>query len=99
MLETSDRAGFAGEALPTLGLFCEERMEHLDGDVAMQPLVVAAVDDAHAALPDDLDDLVVQQVLADERIGARGAQLCDATPSRTRELNGLRQQASGRFAR
>ena len=58
MIERRDRAGFALEALG------ERALDGLDGDVAIEPDVVGAIDVAHAAGSGGVDDFVRSEACA-----------------------------------
>src|SRR5262249_23185972 len=51
-------AGLAGKALAGGAAGGQLRRQHLDGDKAIQDRVESLEDDAHAAMPDDFQDLV-----------------------------------------
>ena len=58
MLEPRERRRLALEALAQLGVVGDPRVEHLERDVAAEPLVACAPDDAHAAAPDLLAEAI-----------------------------------------
>ena len=58
MIECCHRAGFAFEPLSPGGIGGEMLPQHLDGDGPIQPGVERAIDFAHPAGPDQLNDLV-----------------------------------------
>ena len=58
MIEGCHRAGFAFEPLSSVGIASEMSPQHLHGDGAIQAGVARAIDFAHSAGPDQLDDFV-----------------------------------------
>src|SRR6267378_413652 len=64
------RLGLAHEAQPDLLSECEFRREHLDGDLALQPLVAGVVHYAHSAAA----DLSLERVRAAERLAQPGGE-------------------------
>ena len=64
MVEGGGGLRFLHEALPLVGTADSVGGKHLQGDEPVQTRVTGLVDDAHAALAEDFDDLVVQETLA-----------------------------------
>ncbi len=58
MVERCERRGFTLEAGEPIGIAGDERGKHLERDVALQPRVAGAVDLAHAACTNRLQDLI-----------------------------------------
>ena len=65
MVEAAERERFAAEALARRVVGQRAGGQDLQRDVAVEPLVVGAIDDAHAAFADLLEDAVVAEGLAD----------------------------------
>ncbi len=65
VVERGRDARFALEALDCLRIAREVGRQHLDGDLAAEPRVLGAIDDAHAAAVEDFDDAVMRDRLAD----------------------------------
>ena len=66
MIQRRNRAGFALEALPGLGILREMRRENLDRNRAVQPPIERAIDLAHAARTQRTLDFIRPE------LGARG---------------------------
>ena len=64
MRERGDRPRLGLEPPPHLGVGRDVRGHHLDRDVAIEPRVARAIDLAHAARTDGLDDLVLCEARA-----------------------------------
>ena len=58
MIERGGRARFLLEPAQPIGVTGERRRQDLDGDVAAEPRVARAIDLAHAARTDGVDDFV-----------------------------------------
>ncbi len=67
VLDAGDRPGLQDEALPEPVVDAQHRVEDLQRHPAAQPRVECQVDDGHAALADDVLDVVPGHLLADER--------------------------------
>jgi len=66
VVELGDRLRLSLETCETVGVLSHRFMEHLDRHIPIEPLIVGAVDHAHSALADLLDDAVVAEGGADE---------------------------------
>ena len=67
---SAERLGFALEARQRLRVLGDIIGQELQGDEAIELGVFGLVDHTHAAAAELLDDAVVRDGLADERIGA-----------------------------
>ena len=61
MPELRDRLGLGLEAVGDLAALAEVRVQHLDGDVAPEPLVVRTIDGRHPAVPELLEHFVLRE--------------------------------------
>ncbi len=62
--QRGDRPRLGLEPAPHLGIGRDVRSHDFDGDVAIEPRVAGAIHLAHAARPDELDDLVLDETCA-----------------------------------
>jgi hypothetical protein len=69
MVELRQRPRLAQQALAGLGIEPVFRVENLQRDLAIELLVVAGIDVAHAALSDDVGDADMTEPAADELHG------------------------------
>src|SRR5215204_2376577 len=58
MVQRGGRAGFAGEPLDAIGSGRMEGRQDLDDDVAAEPRIARPIDLAHAAGPQQAEDLI-----------------------------------------
>jgi hypothetical protein len=58
VVQRRERAGFALEAFPPLGVGADEVRQHFDGDLAREPRIAGALDFAHAACANEGNHIV-----------------------------------------
>jgi hypothetical protein len=68
MVEPGQDQGLAAEAVAGDLVVEGARGQHLDGDIAIEMLVVRAVDHAHAALTQGLDDDEMGETASDHEV-------------------------------
>jgi hypothetical protein len=78
--ERGHRAGLLLQAPERAGVHAARARQHLDGDLASQAAVAGAVDLAHAASAEELDDLV--EAPAVDELRGRGAPFPAGFPAR-----------------
>src|SRR5215469_351081 len=71
MIQRRRRLCFSLEAHQCLRVFCDIVRQEFQGHAAVQPSVFALVDNAHTPTTELLDNSVVGNGLADERVGVR----------------------------
>ena len=86
VLEPGEGRSLALESLPQLGIVRDPRMEHLECDVAAEPLVSGAPDHAHAAAPELLAEAIpicdcVVDVLHERHLHGRTPGGLEPTPA------------------
>ena len=93
MLEARERGRLALEPLAQLRIVCDPGVEDLERDVALEPLVPGAPDDAHAAATELLEHSVA---VGDDRLGSlhadptrRSGQLGRLTQPRSENVKAL----------
>ena len=67
MVERRENLGFAAEAREAISIGCDGRVEHLDGDVAIQLQVAGAMDLPHAPGAHNAQDVVVLEAIAGDQ--------------------------------
>ena len=89
VIELGDGLGLALETREPIGVGGHRLRQHLDRHIAIEPLVVRAVDHAHPALADLLDDAVVAEGGADHFVPPAGCTPGISTPISNCSHSGL----------
>jgi len=95
VVDGGEGAGFLQELLDEGAVLAEGLLGHLEGDGAAEGLVIGAVDGAHAALAELLQDDEVGEPRRDEPLGAAGGAAVEVEGCAGADVAGLAAFSAG----